>query len=170
MKRPTGIWILAALYGVGSIFLIATQLAMARHMADGFEELGFSVLGAHLSIAFLGILGLTAAVGMWRGKRWGWWLGAFYMAYSVTRNLNALVTIPMIVQQFDVPASGVAKYYVKFGGRVIIHSLVCWYFFSPRVESYFEMETSSKIRRLLILVSSAIVVTVALGLLNSVAR
>ncbi len=109
---------------------------MGRTLSQVFSQQGFSSILAAISILFLGILGLAGGIGMWSGKKWGWWLGAFYLTYSVARNLNALIMIPEIVEQFGVPESGLTKYYIKHGGRVIIHSFLVLYFFNSNVEVF----------------------------------
>lgn len=158
MKRPVGITILATLNLIGGVAILAMQVVLAVRMTDAIEGVGISPIQAHVALAFLGALGLVAGVGMLLGRRWGWWLGAFYLTYSVARNTNALISLPDLAEQFGVPPEKAVTHFVKFGGRVIIHSLLCWYFFTPKVEAYFQVGAVGRWKRLAALVGATIAV------------
>ena len=79
---------------------------------------------------------------MWLGKKWGWFLGAFYYAYSVVRNLNALIMIPGLLgsvppEELAEATRGPSYYYAKHGSRVVVHALIYLYFFKRNVRDYF---------------------------------
>jgi hypothetical protein len=155
-KRPIGISILAVLYIIGGIGVLGIQLFMGGVLTQAFNLIGISSISAVISLLFLGILGLAAGIGMWLGKKWGWWLGAFYLMYSVARNINALIIIPNLVEQFGTPESGLAKYYIKHCGRIILHSLLVLYFFKSNVEVYFQVENLNVWKRFLKLFGATI--------------
>lgn len=151
-KRPTGISILAVLYLLGSLVLLAFQLILADPLSSAVEPLGVSNLYAMVAIGFLGVFGIVAAVGMWTGKKWGWWLGALYLFYSVFRNANTLWIIPDIVREFGEPEGGVTRYYIKHGGRIIVGSLLILYFFKFNVVKYFQVDGVGPWKRFFLLI------------------
>lgn len=158
--RPTGITILAWLYLIGGVVMLGMLLLLFNRLGQGFDSIGISAAIAQFSISLLGLLAAAAGIGMLTGKNWGWWLGAFYLVWSVTRNTTALLAIQDIAAQFDVPPERMALHYVKAGTRIIFHSLLCWYFFSSRVEHYFDVVAINRWMRLLFLVAAAIILYV----------
>ncbi len=156
-KRPIGVSILAVLYIIGGIGVLGIQLFMGGALAQAFNLIGISSISAVISILFLGILGIAAGIGMWSGKKWGWWLGAFYLMYSVERNINALIIIPCLVEQFGTPESGLVKYYIKHGGRIILHSLLVLYFFKSNVEAYFQVDNLNAWKRFFKLAGATVI-------------
>lgn len=158
--RPTGITILAWLYLIGGVVMLGMLLVLFNRLGEGFDSIGISAAIAQVSISLLGLLGAVAGIGMLTGKKWGWWLGAFYLVWSVTRNATALLAIQDIAAQYEVPPEKMALHYMKAGTRIIFHSLLCWYFFSSRVEHYFDVISINRWMRLLFLVAAAIILYV----------
>jgi hypothetical protein len=139
MKRPIGITILALLYLLGGVAILVMQVVLWNKIGEGLESIGMSSTIGTAAIIFLGVLDIGAAIGMLMGKQWGWWAGAFCLFYSVARNLNTLVSIPSIMEQHGGPDGGMERLYVKYAGRVIIHSLLALYFFKANVVEYFRV-------------------------------
>lgn len=167
MKRPAGITILALLYFVGGIVILGLQVVFHRQLAAGFDSIGVSATVAYLGVLFLAAIGIAAGIGMWLGKGWGWWLGAFYLTYSVARSISALLSLPGLIELHGEPSGGAWRYYFKFGGRVVVHSLICWYFFTPKVEEYFRATEFSRKKRLTGLVVATAGISAAFHLLNA---
>lgn len=168
MKRPIGITILAVLYFLSGLAILGMQVAFYRQLNEGLGNVGVSAVVAQLGILFLAALGLAAGTGMWLAKRWGWWLGAFYLTYSVARSINALIALPGLLEAVGGSAGSGAKYYIKYGGRVVIHSLICWYFFTPKVEAYFGVADISRKKRVGGLVAATAGVGAVFFLLNTI--
>lgn len=166
MKRPVGISILALLYFVGGIGILGLQIVFHRQLADGLGSIGASVVVAYVGIFFLAAIGIAAGIGMWLGKTWGWWLGAFYLTYSVARSISALFSLPGLIEAVGEPSGGAGRHYFKFGGRIVVHSLICWYFFTPKVEGYFGVAGVPRKKRLAGLVSATVGTSAAFYLLN----
>ncbi len=145
------------------------QLGFASRLAEGFGAVGVSAVVAHLAVGFLALLGLGAGYGMWTAKRWGWWLGAFYLTYSVARSANALITLPGLIENAGLSSAEAAPHFIKFAGRIIVHSLICWYFFSEGVERYFQVVEASRLKRLGKLVGVTLAVAAFFGVLNAIA-
>lgn len=158
-KRPVGISILAGFHIVGGIlgaivivFLVA-QLGRKPEAQEGFEQV-LAMLGlppALLVVAIVFIFGLSIASGivMWKGIKWGWYLGSFYCMYIIVLNVNALFTIPMLMssaspEELANMSRGPTYYYVKYGGRVIFHILLYLYFFKGNVREFFSLTEQKK--------------------------
>src|SRR5262245_56621012 len=135
--RPVGISLLAALYILSSLLLIGIALLGPGSTTTEMDKLGVSMVQIVIGSVFVGALGLAAGVGMWTGKRWGWWLGAFYLFYSIARNANALRMLPDIAERFGANEAGVAKHGFRFGGRIVVSSLLILYFFKSNVVTWF---------------------------------
>ena len=168
MKRPVGISILSILYFLSGLALLVIQIGWATQLSKGFESVGFSAIVAQAGVGFLALLGLGAGFGMWTAKRWGWWLGSFYLTYSVARNVSALIALPGLLESAGAVAGEGTKHYIKFGGRIVFHSLICWYFFTPRVEQYFQVTDVSRKKRVGQLVGATAAVATFFGVLNAI--
>lgn len=168
MKRPVGITVLAVLYFLGGLALIGMQVVFWRQLAEGLGSIGVSAVVGQLGIFFLAALGLAAGTGMWLARSWGWWLGAFYLTYSVARSVSALIALPGLLEAAGESAANGAKHYVKFGGRIVVHSAICWYFFTPKVEAYFGVAAISRKKRLAGLVTATTGIGAAFFLLNAI--
>ncbi|MDF2658444.1 MAG: hypothetical protein K0Q94_1235, partial [Paenibacillus sp.] len=91
--RPAGVSVIAVLLAIGGAMLLITQLAAFNRLNETSSVLGIPAAILQGAIGFLGLLGVAGAVGMWLGKRWGWWLALFFFAYAITRNVNVLISI-----------------------------------------------------------------------------
>ena len=150
--RPVGISILAVLHFIGGIALIIALIGVAvtvkedSRAADALRDLGAPVALLCAAFAFLAVVSFASAVGMWSGHRWGWYLGSFYYAYAITRNISALWNIDALFQAIPQEpggmAHGISYYYMKFGVRLVISSLLYLYFFKDNVREYFGLRES----------------------------
>ena len=149
LKRPIGITILSILHFVGGALLIILLIYYAARLEKVSTELNSAEFNFPpawaliLGIAFLGSLSMVSGIGMWIGKPWGRWLGIFYYGYSILRNMNVILLIPAITNQVSA-SHGVGYYYIKFGGRIIISSLLILYFFKRNVKEYFGIQPNLK--------------------------
>ena len=171
--RPIGISILSVLYIIGGIgtlgiTILNIQVLMGGTASQVFDKLEVSSIYAVISILFLGILGLAGGIGMWCGKKWGWWLGAFCLMYSVARNINALIMLPILAEQFGAPEAGLAKYYIKHGGRIVINSLFVLYFFKSNVEAYFQVERLNAWKRFFQLLGATVGIILIISTLGAI--
>ena len=155
-KRPVGVSILAVLYVTGGLGTLAIQILFSSSLLGAAEFLGVSSLLTMVHFAFLGALGLAAGIGMWTGRKWGWWLGALYLLYSIARDTNALFTISDLVREYGEPEAGATRIYVKHAGRIIVNSLLILYFFKSNVVEYFQVAGIGTRKRFLALVGTTI--------------
>ena len=145
-QRPKGISIISVLSFIGGLIILAVLVWTPSNDLAGLDAVGFSSSLFLLAYGFLGIISFAAGIGMWTGKKWGWWLGAFYLAYAILRNANALFAIEGLIEQFGEPEDGVGSLYFKHGGRVITNSLVLFYFFRSHVTAYFNVDSIKNLK------------------------
>jgi hypothetical protein len=93
-ERPLGISILATLKLLESLVLLALRIFFPGALSSGMESIGISSPYVMTTISFLGVLGLATGIGMWRGKKWGWWLGALCLSCAVAIDTGVLLTVP----------------------------------------------------------------------------
>jgi hypothetical protein len=180
-KRPVGTSILAVIHIAGGILgaivtvFLVNQLGKNPEAHHGLAALGLPPALLIVAIVFIFGLGIASGIGMWKGRKWGWYLGSFYYMYSIIRNLNALVTIPMLMnsmppEELANMSKGPSYYYIKHGGRVIIHLLLYLYFFKGSVREYFSLTEQNKWKPFLvelgICIGIAAVVSITVRLMN----
>lgn len=161
-QRPLGISILAILNFVGGILIGAMQLSVLTRLGDLQESLrvvGLSPILVVIGATFLAALGVAAGVGMWLGRTWGWWLGAFYNVYGIARNTSALITVARLADELDGGARGPGFYLVRHGGRIVIHALILLYFFKGNVLHYFGLDGLPKWKALSALVGACLMIS-----------
>lgn len=155
-KRPVGITILAILFLVGGIGIVALGVGLFLFLPsdDGGIDRVLDVLGANRLSLFLGFgvlaaLGIAGGVGMLRGAAWGWWIGGFYSVYAIARNAMAALALPEIAESaaaLGEPDPDLTKHYIKFIGRVVINLLLVLYFYRLKVLSYFGLVGLSRMK------------------------
>jgi hypothetical protein len=168
-QRPPGITLLAVLHVIGGILLAVLQFALIAKLDEMEEPLrvvGLSPVLLVIGSAFLALIGIGAAVGMWLGRKWGWWLGAFYYVYGVARNASALLTLGALDHDLESSARGPEYYYFKHVGRIIVHLLILLYFFKGNVMAYFGLSELSKWKAVSIMVAASIAIWGAVSIIN----
>lgn len=161
--RPLGVTLLATVYAIGGICLFGTLNSLTPQTNDTLWRLGLSPGRAWIAIGLLGALAAAAAVGMFLKKRWGWWLGAFFLTYAIARNASVLLALPDLARQFHQSARNIAFQYASLGARIAIDTLLCWYFFTPRVETFFAVSTIPRLKRVIYLTLATIGVVLAVS-------
>lgn len=136
--RPLGVSILAILLVIGGVILLGTQLLAFSKLNEASSLIGVSSYFFQAAIGFLGLIGISAAVGMWLGKKWGWWLALFYFAYAVTRNVNVLFSISSIADQYGVPTEQMTTNYIKYGIRILWNCFLLFYLCRETASTYFK--------------------------------
>ncbi|MFB5675787.1 hypothetical protein ACE3NQ_24910 [Paenibacillus terreus] len=97
---PISVKLLSALLAIGGAILLITQAALFSRFSELSPLLGVSGWVVQGAVAFLGVLGVAAGIGLWLGRQWGWWLALFYFANGVCRNINAMISIPGIYEVY----------------------------------------------------------------------
>ena len=154
-RRPKGISILSVLHIGGGILgllvtpLLAVKLITGAGIPEGLNQLGLSPILLITAYLFLFGLATLSGIGMWRGRWWGWHLGAFYYLYSIARNAGALVHLPDVFGAIPAEAledleRGPEFYAIKYGGRTLVHALIYLYFFKTNVRQFFGAPNKKK--------------------------
>ncbi len=155
----TGIAILAWLHIIGgvlgSITIVLLELAMQQHpeARQGLNMLGISPFVLLIGVIVILVLRLTSGIGMWKGTRWGWYLGSLHYMYSIASTLTALIMIPFMMSVLD-PADiaamsrGPSYSSIKYGSQIIIHFIIHFllyvYFFKGTVRAFFGLTEQTK--------------------------
>ncbi|WP_018757747.1 hypothetical protein [Paenibacillus terrigena] len=143
--RPLGVSLLAVILMIGGITTLVMQIMAWNTLNDASTMFGVSSHFLQGAIAFLGLLGCAAAVGLWIGKSWGWWLALLYFAYAVTRNMTVILSISNLADQFNVSGQETGSYYLKYGVRMLWNGCLMYYLCrGEMVLSYLQTERTNK--------------------------
>jgi hypothetical protein len=105
--------------------------------------------------AFMTLLAGSSSVGMWRGARWGWWLGALYYVWSA---LGVVAEIPYALPEAEeLDQEMLAPRLAATLVRLAIFVLVALYFFKGSVRAFFGLQSLRMIPALNVLVTISIV-------------
>lgn len=107
-------------------------------------DLGIYTIGVFVLLSLLGVLGISAGVGMLKGTKWGWFLGTFNHFFSIVRNASAGIYLISIYGIDSIQYSGMARRLMKHGLRVLIWSLIVPYFFRESVFDYFNLDYNKR--------------------------
>ncbi len=164
--RPIGVSILAILLIINGAVLLVAQLLAFSKLNEASSFIGVSNVFFQGALGFLGVLGITAGIGMWRGKKVGWWLAIFYFAYEITRNVNAWFTIKVISDQFAVSGQSLNSYYIKYGIRILWNVLILYFMCRENVTFFFNTTETKKWKALLIVFAYCIAILLLGSILN----
>jgi tetratricopeptide (TPR) repeat protein len=157
-ERPKGIALLALLQSVGGAILIVTVLLGYQDVSETLSNVGLSWRNLSVASFLYGLLGIAAGIGIWRGKRWGWWLTAFSYFYGILRNVSALVMIPGMLETFGEPDGGTGYYYAREIGQIGVGVAITAYWLSEGIRDYFDLSELSRRRAVLTLTAVSIAV------------
>jgi hypothetical protein len=164
--RPIGVSLLSFLLTVQGVVALIGLMMVIRN-SDGITNfLGISGWLLQGAIGLIGGLGLAAGVGMWLGKKWGWWLALFYFAYSVSRNINVLLSISSITEAFGASGQASGANYVKYALRALWNAFLMFYLCRDAAASYFGNESTIKWKAVLIVFGVSLLVFIVGTLLN----
>lgn len=161
-KRPLFVTVLAVLSlfgGIGVLWVIAT-IAFVRP-----EELPFSQTLVILSTLFLGFLDLFAAVGMFLGKRWGWWVTVFSFVYALARHLNQFALTIQLGPDAFLDSTQTYGYYLLLGTvRMAVDLLILAYLSGAKVRRYFGTENINPKMALLKIIGLVLLIFVVVSI------
>jgi hypothetical protein len=173
-KRPIGISILAWLHIVASLIAaLVIILVIFSKWNEADDIIRATGIPLWLIIAGVGVilgLGIGSGIGMLKGKAWGWYLGSFYYLYSVIRNANALWFVTstlntMPLEEIESLSHSPSYYYMKYGGRILIHALLYLYFFKSNVREYFELKHQKMWKPIAVQFGICIAIAIAFSLI-----
>lgn len=174
-ERPVGVSILAGLHVAGGVLGVIFTVFMALKVyknpeyLENISMLGIPPLLIFFAVLFICVLAFLSGVGMWIGRKWGWFLGSFYYIYSVFISTNALVTINIMTnslspEELAEMSRSPSYYYTKHIMKIIIHSLLYLYFFKTNVIAFFDMLEYKKWKSVVIQLGICIVIAVIVNL------
>lgn len=180
-KRPVGISILAVLHVAGGVLAgVVTPFLIVLLNKNPKAQEAISAMGLTPALLVGGIgiilvLAIASGIGMWKGRKWGWYLGSFLYMYSIVRNANALAAIPMLMnsippEEIANMSRGPSYYYIKYSARIIVHSLIYLYFFKGNVRGFFSLSEQKKWKPVLsqlgICIGFAVVISILARITN----
>jgi hypothetical protein len=140
-RRPIGIWILAGVHLLaGLLFLSALLLFLYQiRSADNPGRVYSFFWFATVVSGFMAGVGLSSAIGLWRGARWGWWLATFYYVWAVLGVLaDFLMALPW-VSHMDVESITVSLLVRVI--QLVIHALILAYLFKRNVRAFCKLQS-----------------------------
>jgi hypothetical protein len=156
-ERPIGIAILSVLVLLGALLTTGGAVVGGYYLAispdaatieSRLEAIGIPLPLLIANFAFIILLKFGSGVGLWTGSKWGWHLATLSYAYVIVRNLNAIFVTHQIVSEmsaYEISAMphSPAFHYIKFGGRILVATLIYLYLFKSNVRDYFRMTSTS---------------------------
>lgn len=160
-KRPSGITGLSIL----NIFLGAASLYGLTQYAVLSGKLPVSGLNTAIIIA-IGLLLIVSGVGLFLGKRWGWWIGAFYYFYRAVGSAMVFLLALFFVGIDDGANSEAGLDLARGFMRIIGPIVVIVFLYSKNVLQYFGIADHIKKRSTWVLIALAL----GISILNIVLR
>jgi|GEM_PF-2122957 len=155
-ERPLGIIILAAVLIIGAIMGFGTfiyQQYQIQKLTSG-DEFNSGWYAAHT--VFLLIWKIVSAIGLWRGRKWGWWSGALLLLGSIFANIYAITSISMTVGSYILESSELMILCLKMVGDSIINALFVAYLFRKNVLTFCGLSESERLIRCLALLGASL--------------
>jgi hypothetical protein len=160
-SRPIGVTILAVIYliaGGASMFSLLVLLARYRHDVRTFP--GYEFEWVIFNVLLFTGLSIASGVGMWAGRRWGWWItvvnlvaGAIYQVCSLARVMMGNGPYAGFVELEHIALTN--------GLSVLIVLLVVLYFFKGNVVSYFGLQDKRRSNLLARMLGISVLVSLA---------
>ncbi|MCR4315857.1 MAG: tetratricopeptide repeat protein [Planctomycetes bacterium] len=169
-KLPTGIYILSALHGIGGVVVILVAIMIlvtpeARNgIGDSLGVLGVSPITMIIGAVLLGTLTIGSAIGMWTGRKWGWYLGSFYYVYSVFRDAWAIIVVPEIAESLGREDFSSGKYVA----RILFSSLVYLYFLRSKTLASFDIHNLRKLKLIAAQIGACVLIYVITSWTNAI--
>jgi hypothetical protein len=162
LRRPLGVSILAVLAVLYIFFMLAAVMTVFT-LPDIQVRLVDLVVGTTVRLGLL----IAAAVGMWRGRKWAWWIMCVALVKFVMSNLKSIaIILPLGVlrlQSVVLTPQGVG-YLV--GASLSLATLVYWQ--SQRVRIYFRI-VDGRFKTIAISVLCSMGISAVLALVREVA-
>jgi hypothetical protein len=148
LQRPMGVSILSVLTAILGLVLLAALITLA---VDWEETKEFAAGRRIPPPLYWGVTGLAAllafvaAVGMWRGCKWGWWIACSGFVFYVVQNFasaamaNLSGGAPSIETFMSVDS-------IKYVLRALFFTAVLAYWLRTRVRKYFRVEQTGRIK------------------------
>ncbi len=148
VPRPRSVTVLAVFQMLGGVMAVG-QVLIGSEIASGAAN-SLGLFGQqHLTLAMLlGLMHFAAGIGMWTGKRWGWWLAAFSYLYAVMSDIGTVLLMPDLFTTVDEPIGGIGFAVARLFGAIIGAVLIFVYWFRETVLDYFDLLDLPKVKAL----------------------
>ncbi len=107
------------------------------------------------------VFAMCAGVGLWIGRRWGWWVSALYHSSRAVMNLAGVLLYLQDIRQFNLPAPPLAYFAIRASIPIAIHLGILLYLLKSSPLRYAGLSVEQK-SSLMLKVGSASVGIVAL--------
>jgi hypothetical protein len=89
------------------------------------------------------LLGVLSGVGMFVGKKWGWWVSLYFFLDGAKRYITRLILIPQAIELANITGSS-SYYYFREGSKATYYVLAVVYLFNITVMDYFEIDKEKR--------------------------
>ena len=148
LRRPVGVTVLSILTGIMGLVLLAAFVVCLVNWRENNE---FAINRRQAPSIFWFFTGLSVvmafvtSIGMWRGRKWGWWICCCGLVLSVIQNVGLTVTANLSVgvpSLFTFASVDSLKYVV----RAIVFAIALVYWLRTPVRKFFHVEKTSRIK------------------------
>ncbi|PQO30432.1 hypothetical protein DTL21_24060 [Bremerella cremea] len=165
-KRPLGISILAILSLLsGIIYLLEAGFMFFVGPIPFVSGAGVLLVSLRLiwGILALGLLGMAAAIGLWRGTKWGWWLAAIRYVYGVANSMTLLVWVFSTTFTLGAVGHNSDGIILQNGLGLILSVMFLLYLQRKNALTYFGLDQGSHVARASGLIAFGAIVLAVLG-------
>ena len=162
--RPAGISILAIINVISGISVILFQILLSGVLQFFVHQLDFSTALLIISLLLVAALDLMSGAGLWLGKKWGWWTGAFVYVININRTARILIEMVSIAMTYTAVDSGfdINLYLIRYTIQALVQIMVLLYLFTGNVLKYFELEDLPK-WKIMLMMAGAILFLISLN-------
>ncbi len=161
-RRPFGVAVLAALHVLGAVVVIGAVVMVAAAYQQSGATLGWLWV---IAAPIVCVLAVVLPVGLWTGKRWGWWLAAVYYAQFA---LGAAVVLLILGVTVADDRGEVTQRQIELAGkhvaRLAIFAALLWYMTNRDVLDYFRLQRMTRLGALARALGAAVALLLALAL------
>jgi len=162
-NRPIGISILAAIHVfIGFLVLLATIIGREEMAVKMAEESG-SVIAGYIIIFMVTAYCLGMGIGLWKGKKWSWWIFNILSVSSLTITTSSLAFSILMIANQDPFESKAAVGYMGIYIVMMRDLLFLTYFSKDSVTKYFKVGPIKWLKRTTIFMGTVAVITTVIS-------
>jgi hypothetical protein len=144
-RRPPIVIILAALHVIiGIVCIISSMITLQRGLSLG-------QLTILLDSIPLGVLGIISAIGLWMGRRWGWFAAAFLYAYGILGYFQYAFQIPAYVEQ---QMSISNPYYYREIVYLILFSVMSLLLWKKEIQDFYNVKNIPSFKKIIMVIGT----------------
>ena len=156
--RPGLITFLTVIHAVGVAVLLigGVVIGWSSGVSSAF---GVTPLLSRLGSLFMALAIAAGTVGLWKARKWGWWLIAGYYSYLV---LNHIFVLALLTSLADVSPDQIVLQFARSIGRGGFSLVILVLLFGRRLSDYFGF-TMARWKRALLLATGASAAVFVIG-------